>query len=146
MKCEDAGGFTQDYLEGTLSETARKIVGTHLATCERCSNDSRWMGGLHKLMKGEPVVEAPAGLVDRVHKQVFPKGTPSFRTEFLRLAAAAGILIATAFAALGSASDPGGVTVEVGWVRNVDRAFLDLVDRTVDRMNDIYLNATEDDQ
>ena len=36
MKCEDTQRFIFDYLEGRLSEPARKDFEAHLASCPKC--------------------------------------------------------------------------------------------------------------
>lgn len=62
----------------------------HLESCEDC----RLHVTIEARLRAEPVLEPPKGLVDRVMKQL-PRQTPVSR-EIVRIAAAAGFLIALA--------------------------------------------------
>jgi len=98
MICDDWKAFHQDYATGALSEGARAAVERHLATCPDCAADLRLVQRIETSLREEADREAPAGLVDRVLARTHPAAPRSLRREFLRLAAAAAVLVSATVA------------------------------------------------
>lgn len=88
MSCDEWKAFLQDYLSGGLSETARAAVERHLSDCPACFAEAR----AHKLVEnhlaGQPVLDVPAGLIDRIVDAAMPRRVSRFRHEVFRVAAA----------------------------------------------------------
>ncbi len=101
MNCEDWKAFHQDYVSGALSDGARAAVDRHLGDCQGCFGEVRLLKLVETRLRAQPEIPVPAGLVDRVMAAACPaeiKGR--FGREFLRIAAAAVIVMGLGFAAL----------------------------------------------
>ncbi|MBI2933052.1 MAG: zf-HC2 domain-containing protein [Planctomycetes bacterium] len=87
MNCDDWKLFVQEYLAGVLSQPAQAAIERHLSECATCFQEAR----VHKLvenhLRGQPALEVPAGLVDRIVDRAAPASAPRFRQELLRMAA-----------------------------------------------------------
>lgn len=91
MTCDEWRAFLQDYVDGALSGPAQNAIDRHLSECAGCFADARAHKQVAARLAGEPLLEPPAGLVDRVMKELQPVG--SWKREVWRLAAAAALLI-----------------------------------------------------
>ena len=101
MNCDDWKAFHQDYVSGALSDAARAAVDRHLGECQACFGEVRLLKQVDTRLRTQPELPVPAGLVDRVMEAACPpeiKGR--FGREFLRIAAAAVVVIGLGFAAL----------------------------------------------
>lgn len=90
MTCDEWKLFLQDYLDGALSEPAKRAIDAHLSECASCFDDARAHRQVLGWLEGAPV-EPPAGLADRVMAGLAPAS--SWKREFARLAAAALIVV-----------------------------------------------------
>ena len=81
-------------------------VRDHLESCEEC----RLHIAVEARLRTQPVMEPPAGLVDRAMRAL-PRAVP-LRREILRLASAAALLVALAIAAIAANLDRDARVVE----------------------------------
>jgi anti-sigma factor RsiW len=88
MSCDEWKAFLQDYLAGGLSDTAKSAVERHLSDCAPCFAEARAHKLVEKHLAEQPVLDVPAGLVDRIVDRAVPKRVSRFRHELLRVAAA----------------------------------------------------------
>ncbi len=86
MNCDEWKAFLQDYLAGVLSDPARAAIERHLSDCATCFADARAHKMVETHLRGQPELDVPAGLVDRIMAQV-PKPQHVFQRELLRIAA-----------------------------------------------------------
>lgn len=89
MTCDEWRLFLQDYIDGGLSDPARQAIDRHLSECGACFADARAHKQVAGFLEGQPILEPPPGLADRVAASIRP---PSWRREIARVAAAAVLL------------------------------------------------------
>lgn len=89
MNCDEWRLFLQDYVDGALSEPARRAIDRHLSDCAGCFADARTH---RQVVEGLAQGAAPpTGLADRVMQRI-PRPA-SWKRELVRLAAAAALVV-----------------------------------------------------
>lgn len=58
------------FVEESLDQAARRVVGSHLATCERCRSEVTELRSLFEALASLPDVAPAVGFADRVMRQV----------------------------------------------------------------------------
>ncbi|MBD3292795.1 MAG: hypothetical protein GF393_07700, partial [Armatimonadia bacterium] len=70
-RCEDVRESLSPFVDGELSETRRKIVSSHLLTCDECSElAGRLMAARGVVQRDDPQAEAPAGFMARLQDRL----------------------------------------------------------------------------
>ena len=97
MNCDEWKFFLQDYVDGVLSEPARRAIDRHLSDCAGCFADARTHRRIVEgLAQGAPT---PPGLADRIMART-PQPALGWKRELIRLAAAAALVVGLGFGAL----------------------------------------------
>lgn len=98
MNCDEWRLFLQDYLSGILSEPAKAAIDRHLSDCAACFAEARAYRQVEIGLAGEPLLEPPPGIADRILARV-QRPASAWKRELVRLAAAAGLLVGLGVAA-----------------------------------------------
>jgi len=97
MKCEKIRRKLSAYLDGELTEAERRVVASHLESCDLCSREYEEFQRLHAVLSNLDPVEAPPYLWRRVERGlILPQRTGFWEQVVGRLVyapAAAAILI-----------------------------------------------------
>lgn len=67
MQCDQIQGLLSEYLDHALNDERRGRVDEHLSTCAYCRGELNALQGLVKRLNTLPTIEAPAGLLNRIH-------------------------------------------------------------------------------
>jgi len=70
MDCEKAGEYMMKYMDGNLSESDAVKLNLHISECETCKLDFIIYDDLMRNFTEMPIVETPAGFVDKVMARV----------------------------------------------------------------------------
>ncbi len=97
MNCDEWRLFLQDYVDGVLSEPARRAIDRHLSDCAGCFADARTH---RQIVEGLARESIPSpGLADRIMARI-PHPALGWKRELIRLAAAAALVVGLGLGAL----------------------------------------------
>lgn len=81
MNCQEVRLLLSEYLDGEIEESARDVVGKHLAACEDCSRELEAMRCAVRMLSSVDEIRPPEGLLERIEAATVGRPTIGSRLK-----------------------------------------------------------------